>query len=233
MSAKLISGKRNDMRRVMLFALPFSLMVLPSLRATTFVIMEEGVEVGRWVEDDGSDEIKVLGAGSGGEAVTTAARRSEKAYDSLGQLEAIRVYEDDALVEVRRYYPNARLKEETFYQEGELHGPQREYFESGRIKFEAGLEKGVYQGPVRAFDHEGRVIAEGTFRDGELNGKVTVQTPWNSCEIMFADGAIVEYLTSGCGSAVGVLRSRILKTDPDKPVFFAGKDESGGYWIRH
>lgn len=69
------------------------------------------------------------------------------------------------------YYPSGKLKSETFYRSGELHGPFTFYAENGQVLSKSWFEKGKKEGECLWFYNTGALYAIQQFCEGVPHGK--------------------------------------------------------------
>jgi antitoxin component YwqK of YwqJK toxin-antitoxin module len=102
-----------------------------------------------------------------------------------GEGEIIENYDDNGLLteritlkkgtEVRQgkyeaFFASGKILEESYYKEGELHGPRTVFFENGQTDYIETYVNGKFDGPYQKFNEQGQLVQEGQYVDNAMSG---------------------------------------------------------------
>jgi len=199
------------------------LMAASALMGTTYIIKENGVEVNRAEQNDGSDIITVFEDGK----ATASWRKGETSGSGRGTdaaPKALTLREKDIL----EYYDNGQIKLLQEMRDSAKHGRSIKYYKNGGTQIFRKYKEGKLHGICRAHAPNGKLAAIGYYHEGNLYGPALAVNPYlrKPCAAFYWNGRfIVPLFTPSCTDVAGILDKYlsdqvIYYTDP-KP---GGKD---------
>lgn len=108
-------------------------------------------------------------------ACTTDKRREVVTYypdsDRIYEQYTIRLPDSLRQGAFRSFYESGEMKEESFYQNGVLHGTRTLFYETGTPMIRETHEEGRFHGLYQSFYENGKVDLEGNYVDGSMEGE--------------------------------------------------------------
>ena len=69
------------------------------------------------------------------------------------------------------FFASGKTMEESYYKEGQLHGPRKVFFENGQLDYLENYVDGRFEGLYQKYDEHGQLIQEGQYMDNAMSGQ--------------------------------------------------------------